>query len=87
MGQIWGSTSCGGDEVEKRAHYWVAVDYLNKARAADPTLAEDAAVQIGKGPVIAAGVDKELDELRALSTDSKEYLLRMQQREAERTGM
>ena len=43
------------------------------------TLAEDAAVQIGKGPVIAAGVDKELDELRALSTDSKEYLLRMQQ--------
>lgn len=43
MGQIWGSTSCGGDEVEKRAHYWVAVDYLNKARAADPTLAEDAA--------------------------------------------
>ncbi|MCR5519649.1 MAG: hypothetical protein K6F21_04900 [Bacteroidales bacterium] len=42
MGQIWGSTSCGGDEVEKRAHYWVAVDYLIKARNADETLAEDA---------------------------------------------
>ncbi|MBR4822851.1 MAG: hypothetical protein IKZ71_06840 [Bacteroidales bacterium] len=41
MGQIWGSTSCGGDEVEKRAHYWVAVDYLNKAKAADASLAED----------------------------------------------
>ena len=51
------------------------------------TLAEDCAVQLGKGPVIASGIDKELDELRALSTDSKEYLLRMQQREAERTGI
>ena len=51
------------------------------------TLAEDCAVQIGKGPVIAAGVDKELDELRSISTDSKQYLLEMQQREAERTGI
>lgn len=42
MGQIWGATSCGGDEIEKRAHYWVAVDYLNKAKNADPTLADDA---------------------------------------------
>lgn len=42
IGQIWGSTSCGGDEIEKRAHYWVAVDYLVKAKNADPTLADDA---------------------------------------------
>ena len=42
MGQVWGATSCGGDEIEKRAHYWVAVDYLNKAKAADPSLTEDA---------------------------------------------
>ena len=41
MGQIWGATSCGGDEIEKRAHYWVAVDYLNKAKAADASLASD----------------------------------------------
>ncbi|MBO7643748.1 MAG: hypothetical protein J6S62_02145 [Bacteroidales bacterium] len=41
IGTIWGSTSCGGDEVEKRTHYWVAVDYLNKAKAADASLAED----------------------------------------------
>lgn len=47
MGQIWGSTSCGGNEIEKRAHYWVAVDYLNKAKAADSSLAEDANRAIG----------------------------------------
>ena len=47
MGQIWGATACGGDEVEKRSHYWVAVDMLQKARAADASLAEEAGRLIG----------------------------------------
>ena len=51
------------------------------------TLDPEAAIQIGKGPVIASGVDPELDELRALSAGGKDYLLQMQQREAERTGI
>jgi len=42
-GQIWGSTNCGGDEISRRAPYWVAVDYMVKARNADASLAEDAA--------------------------------------------
>ncbi|MCI1640181.1 MAG: hypothetical protein LKI42_02765 [Bacteroidales bacterium] len=42
MGTIWGSTVCGGNEIEKRAQYWVAVDYLVKAKKADPTLSDDA---------------------------------------------
>lgn len=42
MGQIWGSVSCGGNEVEARAHFWVACDYMNKAQAADATLADEA---------------------------------------------
>ena len=50
------------------------------------TLAEDAS-QLGKGDVIAAGVDKQLDELRAISRGGKDYLLQMQQREGERTGI
>ena len=45
------------------------------------------AAQIGKGPVIAEGVDQDLDELRGLSGSGKDYLLQMQQREAERTGI
>lgn len=41
MGSIWSSLSCGGDEISKRAKYWVACDYMNKAKAADENLAED----------------------------------------------
>lgn len=48
IGTIWGSTSCGGDEIARRAPYWVACDYLNKAKAADPSLAEDANRYIGQ---------------------------------------
>jgi len=51
------------------------------------TLDPEAAIQVGKGPVIAPGVDPELDDLRALSAGGKDYLLQMQQREAERTGI
>ena len=42
-GQIWGSVACpGGDEISSRAHFWVAVDFLNKAKATDASLAEEA---------------------------------------------
>ena len=41
MGTIWGSVVCSGNDIEQRAKYWVAVDYMNKAKAADETLAED----------------------------------------------
>ena len=42
MGTIWGSVVCGGNDIEQRSKYWVAVDYMNKAKAADETLTEDA---------------------------------------------
>ena len=42
MGTVWGSTVCSGNEIERRAPYWVAVDYMVKAKNADETLAEDA---------------------------------------------
>ncbi len=41
IGTVWGVTSCGGDEIARRAPYWVAVDYMERAKAADPSLAED----------------------------------------------
>ena len=52
-------------------------------RVMDP----EPAIQIGKGPVIGTGVDAQLDDLRNLSAGGKDYLLQMQQREAERTGI
>ena len=42
MGTIWGSIVCPGNEIEQRAKYWVAVDYMTKAKNADESLAEDA---------------------------------------------
>ncbi len=48
---------------------------------------DDAPVNINKGNVIADGVSKELDELRAISSSGKEYLDTMLARETERTGI
>ena len=48
IANIWGAVRCGGDEIAKRAPYWVACDYLNKAKAADPTLADEANRMIGQ---------------------------------------
>ncbi len=47
----------------------------------------DAPAQLLKGGVIREGVDAELDELRAIAFHGKDFLLKIQQREAERTGI
>lgn len=47
----------------------------------------DAAIQIGKGKVIADGYNEDLDELRRLSHSGKDFLQALQQRESERTGI
>lgn len=51
------------------------------------TISPNAPLLVAKGSVINNGVNEELDELRALSTGGKDYLLKLQQREAERTGI
>lgn len=47
----------------------------------------DAPIALGKGPTICTGINDELDEYRSLLTNGKEYLIAMQQRESERTGI
>lgn len=42
IGTIWGSQKCSGNEVEARAQFWVATDYMQKAKNADPSLEADA---------------------------------------------
>lgn len=42
IGTIWGSQVCKGNEIESRAPYWVAVDYMIKAKNADESLAAEA---------------------------------------------
>ena len=50
-------------------------------------LNEDAPVLLSKGNVISKGVNEELDELRAIAFTGKDYLLQIQKREVERTGI
>lgn len=47
----------------------------------------DASNAVNKGNIIRDGVNAELDELRELSNHSKDYLLKMQEREEKRTGI
>lgn len=47
----------------------------------------DAPVMLNKGNVIASSVSVELDELRGLAFSGKDYLAKVQQREAEKTGI
>lgn len=50
-------------------------------------IVEDAPAQTAKGGVIKDGVHEELDELREISRNGKSYLLKIQQRESEKTGI
>ena len=53
----------------------------------ESTLKEDAPVAVNKGNVIAEGFSGELDDLRNLAFSGKDYLVQIQQREIEKTGI
>ena len=57
------------------------LDYLGR------TMHPETAAAVGKGDVIAPGVSEELDELRSIARGGKDYLLRIQEREMERTDI
>ncbi|MDQ8035244.1 MAG: DNA mismatch repair protein MutS [Bordetella sp.] len=50
-------------------------------------IAQEPAVAIRDGGVIATGFDADLDELRVLAADSGEFLVQLEARERERTGI
>ena len=79
---------CGGKGVDaldeligKMGDCAHLLEYLGKV------MHPETASQLGKGDVIAPGVNEELDELRKLARHGKDYLLEVQQREIERTGI
>ena len=59
-------------EIRDKIHSWIEID---------PPIA------VNRGKVIREGVDAELDEYRSLAFSGKDYLLKMQQREIENTGI
>ncbi|MDE7024542.1 MAG: DNA mismatch repair protein MutS [Paramuribaculum sp.] len=50
-------------------------------------LEPDAPSALNRGPVIRSGVDAELDELRDIAYTGKDYLMKLQARESEATGI
>ena len=50
-------------------------------------LVDDPPAKVEKGGVIGAGVSNELDELRSISGSGKDYLMTLQQKESEATGI
>ncbi len=64
------------------------IDELNDLRERiSQTVVEEPPISLSDGGVIAVGVDSDLDHLRDLSRNSKQYLAQVEQRERERTGI
>ena len=69
------------DIVARTGLHEPVVAHLTAAIAADP------AAQVRDGEVIAAGYDAQLDELRRIATHTDEFLLDLEKRERERSGL
>lgn len=75
----------------------LASGLIASAVAADPLadlsaglvsgLEEEPAGSLDDGRVIAAGVDRELDQYRSLASDAKRHILELEERERKRTGI
>jgi len=74
------AAAAAGDENDRAASQRV-VDLIVR------TLHPEPALLVRDGGVIADGIDKDLDELRAIARDSKTILLQIEAREKERTGI
>jgi DNA mismatch repair protein MutS len=53
----------------------------------EKTIVPEPPISLSDGGVIQSGIDRELDELRDLSRNSKQYLALIEQRERQRTGI
>ena len=53
----------------------------------EATITDDAPVAIQKGNAVKSGVSEELDTLRAISLSGKDYLIKLQNAEIEKTGI
>jgi DNA mismatch repair protein MutS len=77
-------TSCGGALAPLAAAWDDATDLATRIRT---TLVERPPLSYGDGETIAAGVDAELDDLRAVATGGKDAIAALQAEERARTGI
>jgi DNA mismatch repair protein MutS len=74
--------------AERLLKLHAALDELSDIRGRiEKTIVQEPPLSFADGGVIAAGVDRDLDELRELSRNSKQVLAQIEQRERGRTGI
>jgi DNA mismatch repair protein MutS len=79
---------CAGSKEESLKRLAAQLDPCSEVKERiERELEMEPPAMINKGGVIAAGVSAELDELREIMHLGKDYLVSMQQREMERTGI
>ena len=81
-------TSLAHFAAERLKTLHAAVDELSDLRERiDTTIVPEPPISLSEGGVIRSGVHGELDELRDLSRNSKQFLAQIEQRERQRTGI
>lgn len=75
----------GHASLRKLADQLNTCDFL--VEKIEKELSDDAPMLIHQGNIIKSGVNSELDELRTIAFSGKDYLLQIQKREVERTGI
>ena len=75
-------------EILETIHYDKKLETLEELyELLDKTILEDAPFTLHEGHLIKPGYNEELDELKKISSGSKEFILEMEQTEKERTGI
>ena len=75
-------------EILETIHYDKKLETLEELyKLLDKTILEDAPFTLHEGHLIKPGYNEELDELKKISSGSKEFILEMEQTEKERTGI
>jgi DNA mismatch repair protein MutS len=81
-------TALGRIPSERLSQLHTAIDELSDVRQRiEGLIVAEPPLSLNDGGVIQPGADRELDELRDLSRNSKQYLAQIEQRERHRTGI
>jgi DNA mismatch repair protein MutS len=78
-------TAAGNDYLKRLGDALNACHYISEKITRE--MVENPPVAIAKGGAMKAGVHEELDQLRKIASGGKEYLVQLQQKEAEATGI
>ena len=75
-------------EILEQIHYDKKLETLDELyELLDKTILEDAPFTLHEGHLIKSGYNEELDELKKVSSGSKDFILELEQKEKEKTGI